>query len=81
MDMNTPEDLQPGQFAELPQDHINNLIAFAERGSLTKILAELDIIERLNAEYVPTVQQLRSLTKRFQFEKIITLLKGERQSG
>jgi CheY-like chemotaxis protein len=77
MDMSTSEDLQPGQFAELPSEHVNNLIAFAERGSLTKILTELDIIECLNAEYAQTVQQLRSLTKRFQFDDIITFLKQD----
>jgi CheY-like chemotaxis protein len=75
INMAAPGNLEPGQFVELPPEHVNNLIAFAERGSLTKILAELDTIERLNAEYAPTVQQLRRLTKGFRFDDIIISLK------
>jgi CheY-like chemotaxis protein len=77
MNTNTLGDLEPGQSVELPPNHINNLLAFAERGSLTKILTELDTIEHLNAEYAPVVHQLRRLTKHFRFDDIITLLKQE----
>jgi CheY-like chemotaxis protein len=77
MNTNTLGDLEPGQSMELPVNHVNNLLVFAERGSLTKILAELDTIEHLNVEYAPVVHHLRRLTKHFRFDDIITFLKQE----
>jgi PAS domain S-box-containing protein len=68
-------DVESVQFTDIPSDRVKNLLEFAERGSLTKILAELKELEQIDAQYAPLVKKLRQLTQNFQFEDMIELLK------
>jgi CheY-like chemotaxis protein len=75
---NKPQsDIESVQAVLLPPKHVKNLIELAERGSPTKLFAELNNIEQQDVQYAPVIHKLRELTKRFQFEDILTFLKDD----
>jgi PAS domain S-box-containing protein len=75
--MKPRSDTEREQIVDLPLERRKNLLAFADRGSLTKILAELNEIEQIDAQYAPLVQTLRQLAKNFRFDEIVKLLERD----
>jgi hypothetical protein len=60
--------------ALLPSEERQELFRQAVRGNVKGILTQLDTIERLGDQFLPVVAELRTLTKRFQVDRIVEIL-------
>jgi hypothetical protein len=66
------------QLIPLPAAETKQLLAFAERGSVKRILAVLnDIDEHRDEKYRPFIKKLRELAESFQIDEIVELLTPE----
>jgi PAS domain S-box-containing protein len=59
----------------LPPNEAENLIEFARLGYVKGILLVLNKIEQRDAQYLPAVNKLRTLARKYQFEQIVEFLK------
>ena len=59
----------------LPPEATSSLMRFARRGNPKKIFSVLSAIEQQDATYAPAVTTLRAFTKKYQFERIVEMLR------
>jgi CheY-like chemotaxis protein len=62
---------EPQPIVPLPSEEVNILLKLAERGNVKRILEQLNHIEGLGKQFLPLVNELRTLARSFQIDKIV----------